>query len=264
MSDAPPSAADLMLDLLAAADGGRLTVQDLCRGGAAMGLGEAVVRVALTRLGQQNKIRKVDRGAYTIHPARRSLQEDVEHWLDRLNWMVTWRGRWIAVHDPELARLSKTQLRHHRRALALRGFRTWTPGLHLRPDNLRGGVQAMRAQLYDLGLVENTPVFVASQLTEAQTQAVMKLWDVGALQANYTDLLKQLNASEKGLRKLDDLAAARECLLLGRHVISQIVRDPLLPKEMMGGSERQVLIERTQAYQTRSKAIWARVLNPAA
>ena len=58
----PPSASDLMLDFLVTADRSRLTVQELCRGGAAMGFNETVVRVALTRLVQQHKIGLIDWG----------------------------------------------------------------------------------------------------------------------------------------------------------------------------------------------------------
>lgn len=121
----------------------------------------------------------------------------------------------------------------------------------------------MRVQLRGLGLLEEAPVFAASQFTEAQIAAIRLLWDVGALRANYSDLIKRLQTSEKELGTLGDTAAARQSLLVGRHVISQIVRDPLLPTEMMEGTERQVLIERMRTYQARSKAIWARVLRPA-
>ena len=260
MELAPPSASDLMLDFLVTADRSRLTVQELCRGGAAMGFNETVVRVALTRLVQQHKIRKVERGTYAVHPSYRPVQEDVGHWLDRLGWMIAWRGRWIAVHDPVMTRVSQTHLRRHRRALALRGFRTWMPNLHLRPDNLRGGIEAMRFQLRELGLLDRSQVFAAGRFTEQQLSEVMKLWDVPTLRATYSKLLQLIEKSEKSIRRHNAISAAKETMLLGRHVISQIVRDPLLPSEMIEDSERHLLVDRMRAYQANSKIIWARVL----
>ena len=69
-----------------------------------------------------------------------------------------------------------------------------------------------------------------------------------------------IEKSEKSIRRYDAISAAKETMLLGRYVISQIVRDPLLPSEMIEDSKRHLLVDRMRAYQANSKIIWARVL----
>lgn len=255
-----PAATDLVLDFLSTAKGGRMSAQDLCRAGGIMGLAEPVVRVALTRLARQEKIHKTERGVYAFHPAYRPLPEDVGHWRARLGWIAAWKGGWVGVQDAGLSGGERTIARRHQRALALRGFRQWKPGLHLRPDNLRGGVDAMRAQLADLGLRAQAEVFALSGLDRAQARAAQGLWNAAALKAGYVAELKRLAESERRLARLGPEAAAREGLLVGRAVIAQIVRDPLLPEEILGGNERGRLVAAMTAYQTRSLKVWAAIL----
>lgn len=88
----------------------------------------------------------------------------------------------------------------------------------------------------------------------------MKLWDVSTLRATYSKLLQLIEKSEKSIRRYDAISAAKETMLLGRYVISQIVRDPLLPSEMIEDSERHLLVDRMRTYQANSKIIWACVL----
>lgn len=255
-----PAATDLVLDFLSTAKGGKMSAQDLCRAGVVMGLAEPVVRVALTRLVRQEKLSKMARGVYAFHPGYRTLYQDVGSWRERLGWMTRWKGGWIGVHDGGLVGGERTQARRHQRALALRGFRQWKTGLHLRPDNLRGGVEALRAQLVERGLIEGAEMFSLSGLSEAQGMSARSLWDVKALRATYAGALKRLAASEGRLSRLSPEAGAREALLLGREVIAQIVRDPLLPEEILQGDERPRLVAAMTAYQARSFAIWADVL----
>lgn len=255
-----PAATDLVLDFLSTAKEGEMSVQDLCRAGVVMGLAEPVVRVALTRLVRLEKLTKTGRGVYAFHPAYGALYQDVGNWRQRLGGMTRWKGAWIGVHDGGLVGGDRTHARRHQRALALRGFRPWRPGLYLRPDNLTGGVEAMRTQLSERGLIEGAEVFSLSGFSPDQARDVLALWDVKALRRAYARALKQLAVSENRLARLSPEAGARESLLLGREVIAQIVRDPLLPEEILEGDERRRLVAAMAAYQGRSFAIWAEVL----
>ncbi|NQE61958.1 PaaX family transcriptional regulator [Caulobacter sp. RHG1] len=262
MTPVVPPATDLVLDLLAGDEGGRLSVQALCRAGAILGVGEGQLRVALTRLVQQQKLRKAERGLYGFHPAYQPLAEDVVRWLDRVSWMTPWAGDWIAVVDPRLPTTERTRLRRHQRALDLRGFRAWRPGFHVRPDNL-GGVEPMRAQLPGLGLAEGAEVIGVRRLDLVQQQAVQALWDVDGLKRNYARLTAALEASGRALDGMNLEAAARESLLLGRAVIAEIMHDPLLPPDLTGEADFQRLVALTKAYQARGRAIWRQVLDGA-
>jgi len=263
MDARPPSATTVVLDLLAAHEGRPMSARDLCEGCAIIGHGEAVARVAITRLLRQKKILRQGRALYALNVAGRPLQRDVSAWRRRIDAMATWSGGWIAVHDAGVSRRDRTLLRRHCRALDLRGFRGWSGGLWLRPDNLRGGVLALRADLQALGLGEGAQVFVASGFTLEQCAGIRALWDVRALAADYADRLRLLEESGRRLPALEPRAAARECLLLGRALIGQMLRDPLLPAEMAPDAPRRHLVEALEAYQARSRDIWRAVLNPA-
>lgn len=260
MTPAVPPATDLVLDLLAATEGGRMSVQELCRAGAIMDVGEGQVRVALTRLVQQRKLSKAERGLYAFHPDYQPLAEDLVHWLDRISWMTPWDGDWVAVVDPRLPASERTTLRRHQRALGLRGFRAWRPGFHLRPDNLADGVEGMRTQLPPLGLASGAEVIGIRRLDPGQQREVQALWDVAGLRQRYGALMDDLKDGQGRLDRLEPEAAARESLLLGRTVIAQIMRDPLLPPALMGGDDLLQLVESMRDYQARGQAIWNRAL----
>src|SRR2546430_2115355 len=125
MTSKLPSAGILVLDFLAGSADRRMTAQELCRAGLVMGYSDATMRVALTRLAQQGKILKLERATYSLNTQRNRLQLDIENWRERVNWIVAWRGDWIAVHDGAADRSDKSNLRRHQRALLLRGFRKW-------------------------------------------------------------------------------------------------------------------------------------------
>ncbi|GHE62006.1 hypothetical protein GCM10019059_21850 [Camelimonas fluminis] len=258
-----PSATTVVLDLLSARHGEPMSARDVCEGCVIVGLTEAVARVAITRLLRQKKVLRQGRALYALNTAGRPLQRDVSAWRQRLDNVAPWSGDWVAVHDAGVSRRDRTLLRRHHRALDLRGFRCWSGGLWLRPDNLRGGVTALREDLGALGLGAGAQVLVASGLTREQCACIHALWDVRALAADYADRLRMLEESGRRLPGLEPRAAARECLLLGRALIGQMLRDPLLPAEMTPDAPRRHLVAALEAYQTRSREIWRAVLNTA-
>src|SRR5690606_42106718 len=82
-----------------------------------------------------------------------------------------WPGAWIGIHDAGVPRSSKAFWRRHARALALHGFATLAPRLHVRPDNLAGGVDRLRDALRAHGLAPQD-TGSASCAERAQERAV--------------------------------------------------------------------------------------------
>ena len=257
-----PPATDLLMDLLSVPAGRPLSVRALCSAGEHLGFPENAVRVALTRLVRQGKIEKVGRGAYAVHPSQLPLINDVAHWRSRLDWMGPWEGGWIAVADPALPAAQRTAQRRHDRALDLRGFRTWRPGFHIRPDNLIGGAEALSEQLARLGLAEGAEVVALKPLRHDQAQDAAALWDVAALHCAYGELLAQVEGSLRRQPTQELGAAARESLLLGRTVIARLARDPLLPDALMKGDARHRLVQAMDAYQQASRSVWEALIAP--
>lgn len=100
-------------------------------------------------------------------------------------------------------------------------------------------------------------------LSAGDEQRARRLWDAAALQEGYRAMLEQLQRSEAKLDRMPLQEAAAETLLLGRSVIRRIIRDPLLPEELVPSAERRTLIERMRGYQERARGIWMRILEGA-
>lgn len=252
---ASPTAPDLILDLLVA-HGGALPAQALCRAGSLMGVGASAIRVGLTRLAGQGKITRGARGSYRLNRSGPALARDVDHWEQKGSQTVAWRGHWLAVQDAGVLRSDKTAWRRHSLALELRGLAAFRPGLQVRPDNLRGGVAAVRAQLLELGLSPQALVFRLDGLDPARQEEACRLWDVDALEAEYRRLHQALERSGRRLQNSKPDAAVRESLLLGRAVIHQLIRDPLLPPELMPGQTRLALAQAMKNYQRAALSLW--------
>lgn len=250
-----PKAPEVILDLLVA-NGTALSSHVLCRAGAVMGLSETAVRVALNRLCEQGKLRQPARGVYAISPGARPLFGDVDAWRRKGSGMVAWRGDWVAVHDSLVQRADKTAWRRHCLALALRGFAQFEPGLHLRPDNLEGGVEGLRTRLPGLGLAPQATLFHLTGLDEAGQARARSLWKTEALERRYVALASALEAHTAHMREDGVVEALRESLLLGREAIGLLVRDPLLPPELMALDARQILMAAAARYQDAARDLW--------
>lgn len=254
-----PSAPDLIQDLLVA-NGDMLQVQALCRAGTLIGLSESAIRVALNRLAGQGKISHCARGCYALNLSGPALSRAVDDWQHKEAQTDAWSGNWLGVQDSGVTRSDKTLWRHHCLALSLRGFRLFQPGLHLRPDNLVGGISLVRKQLLELGLAPLALVFRLTELDDARQAQALSLWEAEKLSNQYRLMLKALESSARKFGDADLETAVRESLLLGRAVISQLIRDPLLPAEMTPSSARQSLTQGMKIYQSKARVLWRKWL----
>ena len=249
-----PTAPELVLDLLVA-EAGELPVAALCRAASLFGMNEQVMRVALTRLRAQGKVRRTARGRYTVQRGRLALTEVVDQWQQRQTEQVAWQGQWVAVADGAVRRQDKTDWRRHALALQLRGFAMLAPGLCLRPDNLVHGVAGERQRLQALGLSPLALVLGLQRLEDDALVRAQALWRGAALPAHYRALATALRRSARRLPRLSLADATRESLLAGRTVIAQLLRDPLLPGELMDASAREQLLASMRDYQQQARAL---------
>jgi phenylacetic acid degradation operon negative regulatory protein len=255
-----PSVTEIVLDLLSSYPSHELSVGSLCRAAALFGMAEQGVRVALTRLVRRGKVISRVRGVYALDESTNSLFRETNSWLRREKRLVSWDGLWVGVADSAVSRQKRAMLREHERALAIKGFQQLQDGLHLRPDNLAGGIQDLRKELHGLGLAERALVVGLHDLSLEDERRARALWNVVELRQGYQGMLEDLERSNRRLDCKPVEAAAVESLLLGRSIIRRIVRDPLLPEELLPGLERQRLTQEMHDYQLRSKALWAKVL----
>ena len=99
-------------------------------------------------------------------------------------------------------------------------------------------------------------MFRLADLDEVAQASARRLWDVRALAAQCRRLQAGLERSEQRLRTRPLETAVRESLLLGRAVIAHLIRDPLLPAELMPPEPRAELLAVTRRYQDTARQLW--------
>jgi len=250
-----PTAPELIQDMLIAT-GTALPVKTVCRAGALVGVRESAIRVALNRLVEQKKITHSARGFYAMNLSQSALARRIDTWQQEAVRTVPWDRSWLGVADTAVLRSDKTAWRHHNLALSLYGFRPLQAGLHVRPNNLAGSVDAVRSQLAELGLSGHSMVFRLDSLDAARQKNALSLWEVDGLTSDYLRNQQALRTSTRNLKSADLDTAVRESLLLGRAVIGALLRDPLLPAEIAPVRFRAALTEDMQNYHANARQYW--------
>jgi phenylacetic acid degradation operon negative regulatory protein len=250
-----PSPRSLALDLVCTLRGESMPASGLVAAGRLFGLPENAMRVALTRLVAAGALARDERGRYRLGAASAALGERVGSWRSLEERVGRWSGGWVAVHGAELPRGRAGA--PAQRALRLLGFAPFAKGLALRPDNLRGGVAALREELRALGLPPATPVFAASELDPGAEARARRLWNTEALLAGYERSRRRLAASEARLARRSEAAAMVESFRLGGLVIRQLVADPLLPEPLVPAAARRALVAALARYDRAGRRAWA-------
>ena len=109
---------------------------------------------------------------------------------------------------------------------------------------------ARAAALFDIG--ENAVRVCLSRLVSSE-KIERTARGLGAAHQHWLDMV--INSQER----LDDLplaSAVRETLLLGRSAIAHLLRDPLLPEELMPSGTRHALRAHLRAYQQKALELW--------
>lgn len=254
-----PNPRHVVLNLLLASDNETLSAREAIGACGLLGIRENSVRVALLRLASSGMIESTGRGSYQLGPNAAGLAGEISTWRDAEKRVKEWKGGWIAVHTASLGRSDRTALRARDRALSLLGLRELDRGLHVRPDNLSGGVASVRERLHKLGLDDNAVVFVAHDFDEEREQRARKLWNGKALNKSYRDTRAKLEAWLERADQLEPEAAARESFLLGDKAIHQLVFDPLLPEPLVDVKERRAFVDAVVRYDRAGHAIWQRL-----
>lgn len=254
----PANPRHLILNLLLGAGGDALTASQAVASCALFGVRENSTRVALARLAAAGLIEATGRGAYALGPNAACLAADVASWRGAEQRVCAWNGGWIAVHVGALSRSHRSALRTRDRALSLLGLVEFERGLHLRPDNLVGGVAAVRARLLKLGLAATAPVFVARDFDPVREQRARALWDRNKLTQRYRDASRDLDDWLAGAGRLAPEVAARESFLRGNDAIRALVFDPLLPAPLVDAHARRRFVDAVVRFDAAGHAIWQR------
>jgi phenylacetic acid degradation operon negative regulatory protein len=257
----PANPRHLILNLLLGAGGEPLTARDAVASCALFAVTENGTRVALARLAASGLIEAAGRGAYRLGPGAAELAADVGTWRTAERRVCGWSGGWIAVHAGGLPRSDRVALRRRERALRLLGLGELDRGLHLRPDNLVGGVAAVRQRLAKLGLDEAAAVFIATDFDPDRDRRARALWNGSALTRRYRANRRRLVDWLARSGTLAPRVAARESFLLGNDAIRELVFDPLLPAPLVDVGARRAFVDALVRFDAAGHSIWTRFLD---
>ena len=237
-----------------------LPVKLIVEAASVFGIAENSLRVAIVRLRTEGLIESPKRGAYSLGPAARAVNERVNVWRNTAERVGEWDGSWAGAFTADLSRTDRPALRRRTRALRYLGFEELKPGLFLRPNNLTIGIDGIRAELLSLGLERRASVFRLDSLSVDQERRARSLWDVPSLEKKYAQLHEELQRSLRQLSELPLEESVREAFLLGRKGIREVVLDPLLPSPLIDESKRRVLVDALTDYNANGIALWLRFL----
>ena len=253
-----PSARGLILDLLSTLRRGTMPVGALVEAGALFGIAGNSLRVALTRLLVAGYVARDERGRYRLGPSAEPVERRVHSWRELDRATRAWTPcSWLAVHHDAAVKTRRPADRGRERALRLLGFRRLEPGLSLRPDNLRGGVEGVRRELRMLGLPQAHPVFAVTALDPAHEARARELWDAERLRASYRRRLADIEKSTARIGRVGVEDAMVESFLLGGAIIRELVLDPLLPDAICPAAERRALVDALRRYDRLGRSAWA-------
>jgi phenylacetic acid degradation operon negative regulatory protein len=227
------------------------------------GITENSTRVTLARLLAAGTIDATGRGEYRLSAAAEPIAREITGWRDLEKQMRKWDGGWVCVHTAALGRTDRSELRRRDRALRLLGFASFDSDLALRPDNLSGGVEAVRARLRDLGLDRGAIVFRGESFDARDDVRARALWDGEKLTDGYRKMRLRLERwLERGPSQAAD-TAARESFILGGDALRMLVFDPRLPEPLVDVSERRALIDTAKRFDATGRRIWERLFGVA-
>jgi len=230
-----------------------MPVRALVAAGALFKLDENNVRVALARLVAAGLVERDERGRYRAGSRAGAIGRQIAGWRRLVERLRPWYGGWVAV----LGDTGRATAGRSARARRFFAFRELVPGVHVRPDNLAGGVTAVREQLYALGLPGGVIVSRLEALDEQTATRARGLWDVRGLRASYRRARTTLAASARRLSRLAAADAMVESFVVGGGVIREIVLDPLLPEPLVPAAERAAVIAAMREYDRLGRACWA-------
>ena len=253
-----PTAKSLILDLLSTLRRGAMPVAALVAAGELFGIGQNRLRVALARLLAAGQVERDARGRYRLASGAGPVQRQVVAWRHPERRTRPWSGAFIGVQGrPPGERRAR---RAHDRSLAFLGFRPLDARLEIRPDNLTGGVRALREALQALGLDAGSIVFTLRDLDPATETRARGLWDAETLHQAYAASLREIEESARRLPQLSTQAAMVESFSLGGRMIRQLVLDPLLPEPIASTEGRDALVEAMRRYDRLGRACWGAFL----
>ncbi len=251
-----PTPKKVILGLLHAGKNRPLSVRNAIRACSLFDLTENNVRVTLVRLSSDGLILSPERGMYVLGPAAQEMAGDLSGWRSSQDRLQDWSGQWHMLLSGSALSTDRGEKKRRLRAIAMTGMRELQPGAWVRPDNLAGGVEALRERLWRLGLPRDTLVFQAAELDADSDANARRLWPARELTDAYQQQARFLQEWLERWPAMDPEEAARESYLYGAEAIRRVVFDPWLPAELVDAEARAAFFQTVLEFDQTGQRIW--------
>lgn len=251
-----PTPKKVILGLLHAGKNRPLSVRNAIRACSLFDLTENNVRVTLVRLSSDGLILSPERGMYVLGPAAQEMAGDLSGWRSSQDRLQDWSGQWHMLLSGSALSTDRGEKKRRLRAIAMTGMRELQSGAWVRPDNLAGGVEALRERLWRLGLPRDTLVFQAAELDADSDANARRLWSARELTDVYQQQARFLQEWLERWPAMDPEEAARESYLYGAEAIRRVVFDPWLPAELVDAEARAAFFQTVLEFDQTGQRIW--------
>ncbi|ACL01957.1 putative transcriptional regulator, PaaX family [Desulfatibacillum aliphaticivorans] len=246
----------LIVSILHVSDNKAMPIKDMIAIGRLFGFTGNVIRVTTARLVRDGRLENDERGLYRIKDMDTPISRFVNAWKQGEDRVKNWDGSWICCLAPNG---TAGRRKKNAKALELPGFREGLPGLWVRPANLTMDLPSLKELLVHQGMDPAGELFVGrdfSEKTAAQWQKF--LWPVEELVRDMEKALERIEKSKARVQGLPPDSALMETYLVGTETVHMLVKDPLLPEEIMPPAHRVKLAGAMLEYNKIGKDVWER------
>ena len=244
----------LIVSILHVSDNKAMPIKAMIAIGKLFGFTGNTIRVTATRLVRDGRLENDERGLYRIKDMDTPISRFVNAWMQGEARVRDWDGSWICCLAPSG---TAGQRKKNAKALELPGFREGLPGLWVRPNNLTASLPDLKRLLVHQGMSPAGELFVANHFQERlHAQWKQYLWAVDELVGDMEEALMRLEKSKARIHGLPPENALMESYLIGTETVHVLVKDPLLPPDMMPSGHRIRLANAMLEYNEIGKTIW--------
>lgn len=249
---------DLLLAVLHAVSMDSVPESMLIQIGEYMGLSTDSIRGTLAKLIKRNYVQVNEDNAYSILPHRSLFSQHFEQWRLSEKRRISWDKSWVICELPEV---SDDQARKRSLwALNLLGFKQTFKGM-IRPNNLLGGIDALRMKLKIFGIEKSAELHTLNDLPEkVQHHLATEVWPIEELNQTYKDMYVKVETGYALIRGRVTQSVLVYALKVGYEAVTTLAIDPLLPESMQDPAPRIKLTRILKEYETLGKKYWEHVI----
>ncbi|WP_093190636.1 hypothetical protein [Pseudovibrio sp. Tun.PSC04-5.I4] len=216
------------------------------------------MRAALSRLKEREKLRNLGRGIYGL-PEKPMIEWSFNRsWRDYVEEIIQWSGHWVLASWSNNAKLSRSESLSKEDLLHRYGFRKWRPQLFIRPDNITGGLPAMRQRIATWSAADQFEFSEMRQVEMKLETHLMSHWNDSV--QNHDNIVSLLNDSLLKTRGEITGETVAEVLSVGRCAVKSVLKNPRLPEPYGNHANLRELSTTLATYEVHGLELWTQYL----